>query len=72
MPGRFCYAIGVLRNTVGGYEAERAQPRIVLNAWALATGVPIAWLRTGESPRPGDPDRGSHAVRPEGLEPPTF
>ncbi len=69
----FADTIGVSRNTVGNYEADRVTPRrIVLNAWALATGVPLAWLQTGESPRPGNPDGGSHSVRPKGLEPPTF
>jgi transcriptional regulator with XRE-family HTH domain len=40
--------IGISRNSVGNYEAGRTAPRrIVLNAWALATGVPMSWLETG-------------------------
>lgn len=40
--------IGVSRATISNYEGGRTQPRkIVLNAWAMATGVPVAWLRDG-------------------------
>lgn len=59
----FADRIGVSRNTIGNYESERVAPRrIVLNAWALATGVPLAWLQTGETPRPVDPDGGSRLL----------
>lgn len=49
-------AIGVTRASVSAYETGRvAKPRkIVLNAWALATGVPVQWLETGVAPVPGD------------------
>ena len=51
--------MGVARNTVGNAEAGKGEPRkVVLNAWALATGVDINWLLTGESPRQGDPGGG--------------
>lgn len=69
----FADVLGVSRNTIGNYEADRVQPRrIVLRAWSLRTGVPVAWLETGESPRQDGPDGGSAAlVRPPGLEPGT-
>ena len=43
--------MGVSRETVSNYERGRTKPRkIVLNAWALATGVPVTWLRDGVAP----------------------
>ncbi|WP_423243330.1 helix-turn-helix domain-containing protein [Actinomyces lilanjuaniae] len=55
--------IGVSRTSVSSYEAGRiARPRkIVLNAWGLATGVPVQWLETGEEPTPGPGDDGAPA-----------
>ena len=54
----FADLIGVSRNTVGNVEAGRVQPRkIVLNAWALVTGVPLVWLRDGVVPAGGDDER---------------
>lgn len=51
--------MGVARNTVGNAEAGKGTPRkVVLNAWALATGVNIHWLETGETPTGNDPDGG--------------
>ncbi|MCV7065642.1 helix-turn-helix transcriptional regulator [Mycolicibacterium farcinogenes] len=45
--------IGVSRNTVGNYEKGHGDPRrIVINAWALACGVPASWILTGD-PAPG-------------------
>ena len=41
--------MGVGRNTVSNYERASHAPReIVLRAWAMATGVPVEWLRTGD------------------------
>lgn len=48
--GDFAERIGLSRNTVGSYESGRGKkpPRgIVLNAWALATGVDRHWLEHG-------------------------
>lgn len=54
--------MGVARNTVGNAEAGKGTPRkVVLNAWALATGVDIDWLQTGETPAGNDPDGGLNA-----------
>ena len=47
--------IAVSRNTIANAETGRAQPRrIMINAWAMACGVPVSWLLTGEHPS-GDP-----------------
>lgn len=63
--------IGVSRNTVYNYEHGRTNPRrIVLNAWALATGVPVGWLMTGEQPvHGGDGARNPPFSQPTGLPP---
>lgn len=43
--------MGISRQSVSKLESGKASPRkITLNAWALATGVPASWLRTGEVP----------------------
>ena len=46
--------IGISRTSVSSYEAGRiSKPRqIVLNAWSLATGVPVQWITTGIAPAP--------------------
>jgi len=48
--------IGISRRSVSAYECGGSTPRRpVLLSWALRTGVPLEWLRSGttESPRPG-------------------
>lgn len=63
--------IGVSVKTISNSERGITQPRkILLNAWALATGVPISWLAHGIGDWQPPSDDG--AVRPEGFEPPTF
>lgn len=48
-------AIGIARGSVTNYESDKHPPRkIVLNAWAMATGVSPVWLETGEG-QPGAP-----------------
>ena len=53
----FATMIGVSHGTVSNAEGGKHEVRkIVLNAWAMATGVPAEWLEhgTGESsPNPG-------------------
>jgi transcriptional regulator with XRE-family HTH domain len=50
--------IGISRNTVRNYEAEHVKPRRpVLLAWAMRTGVSLAWLM-GEVPGRPDGDAG--------------
>lgn len=53
----FAAEIGVSRQTVSNAETEHVRPlHITLLAWAARTGVPLAWLETGELPaRPGHP-----------------
>lgn len=56
--------IGVSRNTIGNAEKGKVRPRkIVLNAWALATGVPVTWIETGDMPGPS-PDGGLGIIIP--------
>lgn len=63
--------MGVSRNVISNAENGRSKPRkIVMNAWALATGVPLSWLLNGDGswqPPSDDPE-----VRPKGFEPLTF
>lgn len=41
----------VTRSTVSNAENCRTTPhRATVNAWALACGVPVSWLRTGAHP----------------------
>lgn len=41
--------LGVDRNTVSNYLGGRTNPtRPTLTTWAIATGVPLSWLLTGE------------------------
>jgi transcriptional regulator with XRE-family HTH domain len=48
--------IGVDKNTIGNYEngVTTRYQKIVLNQWALATGVPVSWLRDGTVSDAGD------------------
>jgi len=51
--------IGVSRTTIGNAERDSHKVRqITINQWSLATGVPLVWLETGESPRTGGPNGG--------------
>lgn len=74
----FAEKIGVSRATITNYENGHVAPRrIVINAWSLATGVPVEWLLHGIVP---EHEREAAAMkvasgdgaRPEGFEPPTF
>lgn len=58
-------AIGASRGTVSNYERGTVVPRrSTLILWAMATGVDLHWLETGEAPTPGD--GGGAASRPAG------
>ena len=57
--GQLAELIGVGRNTVSNAESGKTKPRkVMVNAWAMATGVPVKWLETGEAPAGTDPDGG--------------
>ncbi|MGW0052090.1 helix-turn-helix transcriptional regulator [Nocardia nova] len=61
--GQLAELMGVSRNSVGNAESGKHTPRkILINAWALATGVPAYWLETG-NPHPGGPDGGIFTMR---------
>jgi transcriptional regulator with XRE-family HTH domain len=61
--------MGVGRNTVSNNETGKVAPRrIVLKAWALATGVNLQWLETGVPPVEG-PGEGECANRDSNPEP---
>ena len=54
--GQFAEELGVARNTIGDYEKGRVEARkIVLQVWAMRTGVSLEWLMHGrvQSPDPG-------------------
>lgn len=54
---QFAERLGVSRQTITNAEKGHvAVRRITLNAWALATGVSVAWLETGVVPSSG-PER---------------
>lgn len=55
------HALGCTRPTVSNYERGFTMPRrSVLVAWALATGVDVEWLETGnEKPHQDGPDGAS-------------
>ena len=63
---RLAEVIGVSRNTIGNAETGKVNPRrLMVNAWALACGVPVSWLLTGEGPDGGDdPNSGLRIIRP--------
>lgn len=45
--------LGVSRNTVGNYIADRTPIRAgALRLWSEETGVPIEWLKNGDEPHP--------------------
>ena len=57
--------IGVSRNTISNIEkGNLKQPprKIVINAWALACGVPVGWVLTGDNGPPG-PDGPTNGLR---------
>lgn len=48
--------IGMARTTVSNYENGITPPkRPILLSWAMATGVPLKWLQTGQRGPDGGP-----------------
>lgn len=62
----FADHIGVSHGTITNAETDARQVRkIVLNAYALATGVPVEWLETGRTPsHDNGPDGGGVSPTP--------
>ncbi|BAD56317.1 helix-turn-helix transcriptional regulator [Nocardia farcinica] len=57
--GELAKAIGVSRTSISNAELGKHTPRkIMVNAWAMATGVPVEWLETGRDPHSGGPNGG--------------
>lgn len=55
--------IGVSRTTVSNAETSATKPRrILLNAWALACGVPVSWIETGIQRDPPDDGGGGRLL----------
>lgn len=51
--------MGVVRSTISNAEQGKGAPqRTTLNLWALACGVPVSWILTGDEP-PSAPDGGA-------------
>ena len=48
----FAKLIGVSQNTVQRAESGQPMKRTTVLAWAMATGVDLHWLETGEAPSP--------------------
>lgn len=63
--GQLAELIGVSRNTISNAETGSVVARkIVVNAWALACGVPVDWIWTGEGPATGPgPSSGLGIIR---------
>lgn len=57
--GELAERMEISRNSVINAETGRTTPRkLMLNAWALACGVPVSWIITGKGPE-DRPDGGS-------------
>lgn len=65
--GQLADLIGVSRNTISNAETGTVAPRkIVVNAWAMACGVPADWIWTGNAPGDGPgPTNGLGIIRNE-------
>lgn len=62
--------IGVSRNTISnGERGSHAVRKIVLNAWAMATGVDRLWLETGQAPTMPSGPEGQYTTRDSNPEP---
>lgn len=53
-------------NTVGNYTSGRTAPKhATLRVWAMKTGAPLEWIKTGidptENPHPENPDGGNQS-----------
>jgi len=70
----FADSTGISRRTISRYESATSMNEVkrpILMAWAMATGVPMIWLETGERPDPENPGPGLPFVAGAGFEPAT-
>lgn len=57
--------LDVSRNSVGAWINGRTPPSSqTIRLWALRTGVPYEWLKTGIDPHPEGPDGGESVELP--------
>lgn len=57
--------LGITRETAGRYINGKADmPLQTMRLWALRTGVPFEWLKTGEAPSPGGDGASSECPQP--------
>ena len=69
----FAEHAGLSRAGVSNAERGESTPRrSTLKLWALASGVPLYWIETGNEEAPSPGGDGASGARPEGFEPPTF
>lgn len=65
----FAAKIGVSQATITNAENDNNKVRrITLNAWSLATGVPVEWLETGQEPGGAPDDGGTAGIPSPGLD----
>ena len=68
----FAAVTSMARGTISAAEnGHRVPSQANIKLWALATGVPFAWLLNGETPPTGDGVPGD-GVPPTGIEPATY
>lgn len=73
--GQLSEIIGVSRTSISAAETGKTKPRrSTLILWAMATGVNLDWLLTGQTQKSPSPEGEGllEVVRPKGFEPPTF
>lgn len=56
--------LGVNPATISRWMADKGAPpkRAYILQWAMVTGVPVAWLETGQIPSDGGPGEPAHGV----------
>ena len=66
----FADSVGISRTSVGNAERGDVVPRrLTLKMWAMATGVNLQWLETGQAPVNPGPDDALCAARDSNPEP---
>lgn len=66
----FAELIGVSQKTVTDAEGDKREGvrKILLNAWSMATGVPVEWLRDGVAPVRTPPPNGGQTGTPNAAQ----